>query len=104
MISTHHTLPQFNSELTISRTKNHVTPNSAEAELIASIKNTSEMPGVRAMLRYWGMQKSGIMYADSSSTLAIAKRNGAGKLRHISTSALWLQENRIERIPFMPTY
>ena len=77
-----------------ARTQNHVTLSSAEAELIALVKCTSEMLGVRAMLRDWGQVKSGIIYADSSSALAIAKRKGAGKLRHIHISALWIQEKQ----------
>ena len=32
------------------------------------------------------------LYADSSAALAIAKRKGAGKLRHINVSSLWLQD------------
>ena len=32
------------------------------------------------------------LYADSSAALAIAKRKGAGKLRHINVSALWIQD------------
>ena len=32
------------------------------------------------------------LYADSSAALAIAKRKGAGKLRHINASALWIQD------------
>ena len=32
------------------------------------------------------------MYGDSSAALAIAKRKGAGKLRHINISCLWIQE------------
>ena len=32
------------------------------------------------------------IYADSSAALAIAKRKGAGKLRHINVSALWIQD------------
>ena len=77
-----------------ARTQNHVTLSSAEAELIALVKCTSEMLGVRAMLRDWGQMKSGIIYADSSSALAIVKRKGAGKLRHIHISALWIQEKQ----------
>ena len=34
------------------------------------------------------------MYADSSAALAIANRRGAGKLRHVNISALWIQEWR----------
>ena len=75
-----------------SRTQNHVTLSSAEAELIALVKCTAETLGVCAMLRDWGYEKSSMLYADSSAALAIAKRKGAGKLRHIHISALWIQD------------
>ena len=77
-----------------ARTQNHVILSSAGAELIALVKCTTEMLGVRAMMRDWGWLKAGIIYADSSSALAIAKRRGAGKLRHIHISALWIQEKQ----------
>ena len=32
------------------------------------------------------------LYADSSAALAIAKREAAGKLRHIHVSSLWIQD------------
>ena len=35
-----------------------------------------------------------MVYADSSAALAIAKRKGAGKLRHINVSSLWVQEKQ----------
>ena len=44
------------------------------------------------MMRDWGQEKSSTIYADSSAALAIAKRKGAGKLRHIHISALWVQD------------
>ena len=75
-----------------SRTQNHVTLSSAEAELIALVKCTQECMGVQSMFRDWGGQVSCTLYADSSAALAIAKRKGAGKLRHINVSALWIQD------------
>ena len=79
-----------------SRTQNHVTMSSAEAELIAMVKCSAELLGVRSMLRDLGVETSGVVYADSSAALAIAKRKGAGKLRHINVSSLWVQE-RLDR-------
>ena len=77
-----------------ARTQNHVTLSSAEAELIALVKCTSEFLGIRAMMCDWGQRKTGIIFADSSAALAIAKRKGAGKLRHIHVGALWVQEKQ----------
>ena len=75
-----------------SRTQNHVTTSSAEAELIALVKCTSESLGIKSMAQDWGQQLGVTLYADSSAALAIAKRKGAGKLRHINVSALWIQD------------
>ena len=75
-----------------ARTQNHVTLSSAEAELIALVKCTQECMGIQAMFRDWGRETTTTLYADSSAALAIAKRKGAGKLRHINVSALWIQD------------
>ena len=75
-----------------ARTQNHVTLSSAEAELIALVKCAQECMGIQAMLRDWGCNTAATLYADSSAALAIAKRKGAGKLRHINVSALWIQD------------
>ena len=34
----------------------------------------------------------GLLYGDSTAALAISKRKGCGKLRHINVGQLWLQE------------
>ena len=49
------------------------------------------------MLRDLGVETSGVVYADSSAALAIAKRKGAGKLRHINVSSLWVQERQDQK-------
>ena len=77
-----------------SRTQNHVTTSSAEAELIALVKCSAELMGMRSAMRDWAVESSGVVYADSSAALAIANRKGAGKLRHINISALWIQEKQ----------
>ena len=70
------------------RIQNHVTLSSAEAELVALVKCSAELLGVRSMLRHSGVQKGGIVYADFTAALAIAKRKGASKLRHININCL----------------
>ena len=78
-----------------ARTQNHVTLSSAEAELIALVKCSAELLGIRSMLKDFGMDSSGVVSADSSAALAITKRKGAGKLRHININCLWIQK-RVE--------
>ena len=56
------------------------------------VKCTAEMLGIKSLMKDWGRDKSGILYADSTAALGIAKRKGAGKLRHININTLWVQE------------
>ena len=79
-----------------SRTQNHITLSSAEAELIALVKCSTELLGVRSMLRDFGRSSEGVVYADSSAALAIARRKGADKMRHINVNSLWIQERQNE--------
>ena len=75
-----------------SRTQKNVTISSAEAELYAMVKCTAELIGIKSMMSDWGRDKRGTLYADSTAALGIAKRKGAGKLRHININTLWVQE------------
>merc|ERR1712185_815534 len=50
--------------------------------------------GMRSAMKYWGVESSRVVYADSSAALAIANRKGAGKLRYINVSSLWIQEKK----------
>ena len=61
-----------------ARTQNHVTLSAADAELVAPVKCSAELLGANGMMRYLGVEKGGVIYADSSAALAIAKRKGAG--------------------------
>ena len=78
-----------------SRTQNSVTLSSAEAELVAMVKVTAELIGVLYMLKDWGDDMKGRVYADSSAALAISNRRGSGKLRHIAIGLLWIQEKEL---------
>ena len=77
-----------------SRTQNHVTLTSAEAELIALVKCSAELMGIKSAMSDFGVESRGVVYADSSAALAIANRKGAGKLRHINIATLWMQEKQ----------
>ena len=71
-----------------SRTQQCVMLSSAEAELVAMTKLIGEMIGLRQMSFEWGQPVTGRVYADSPAALAIAKRKGCGKLRHINVGLL----------------
>ena len=51
------------------------------------------------MATEWGMtvaKKPSPLHADASAALGIAKRDGAGKLRHINVRSLWLQDKALK--------
>ena len=75
-----------------SRTQNSVTLSSAEAELVALCKLSAELLGIMSMARDWRDTLTGDVFADSSAALAITKRKGSGKLRHINIGLLWVQQ------------
>ena len=49
------------------------------------------------MLRDLGVASEGVVYADSAAALAIARRKGAGKMRHINVNSPWIQEGQNEK-------
>jgi hypothetical protein len=60
-----------------------------------------EVLGVRSMCEEWHLSKASQtsnLYADASAALSIAKRQGAGKMRHINVKSLWLQEKSLQAI------
>ena len=75
-----------------SATQKKVTLSSAEAELAACIKTSSEVIGILQMASGLGRTVAGEVYVDSSAALAVVGRKGNGKLRHIRVGHLWVQQ------------
>ena len=53
------------------------------------------------MCEEWHMQDASAvsyLWADASAALSIAKRQGAGKMRHINVKSLWLQEKAVQKV------
>ena len=62
---------------------------------------SAELLGLQAYAKYLGIELQVAVYADASAALGIVKRRGLGKVWHIRTQALWLQEaNATKRIYF----
>ena len=77
---------------TYSVTQAVVALSSAEAELLAVVRASSEAIGLCQLAASWGISISGEVFGDSSAALAIVKRRGCGKLRHVRVGHLWVQE------------
>ena len=80
-----------------SPTQQAVTLSSAEAELVATVKMTSEILGVLSMMRDLGKEARGTVWADSAAALGIIKRKGAGRMRHINVGMLWIQQKEEDK-------
>ena len=66
--------------------------SSAEAELYALLKGASQTLGLQSMAADFGDIIQAGLWSDASAAIAISQRSGLGKLRHIQTQYLWLQE------------
>eukprot|EP00973_Karenia_brevis_P095138 12425852-Karenia_brevis.AAC.1 len=80
-----------------SKTQALIALSSAESELYGCIKATAEGLGVMSMLADAGRKMRGIVMADASAALGIISRKGLGKVRHLDTSYLWIQEVKAKR-------
>ena len=82
-----------------SRTQSNIALSSAEAELYATVTAASEGMGLVAMARDYGMVQGAHIHVDATAAIGIAGRKGLGKVRHLDTQALWIQDAvRTQRI------
>ena len=66
--------------------------SSAEAETYGMAACSAELLGIQSCAADLGMEFSTAVYADASTAPGIVQRRGIGKVRHIRTQCLWLQE------------
>ena len=84
-----------------SRQQRTIALSSAEAELHALVAASAEALGLAAYAFDLGMILKPMMFTDASAALGIAQRRGLGKLRHVQTQALWIQQaNHEKRLGF----
>jgi len=75
-----------------SRTQANIALSSAEAELYATVVAASEGLGMKAMAKDFGMSLDPYLNVDASAAIGIMQRKGLGKLRHLDTQSLWIQD------------
>ena len=80
-----------------AKTQQTLALSSAEAELYACVRASSEALGIRSLVEDFGFQLSIHVFADASAALGIVGRRGLGKLRHIDTQHLWVQQAATQR-------
>ena len=77
---------------TWSSTQPSVTLSSGEAEFYGLVKAAGAGLGHQSIMRDFGLTTPVRVWTDSSAALGISTRSGLGKLRHLETHTLWVQE------------
>ena len=77
---------------TWSSTQPSVTLSSGEAEFYGLVKAAGAGLGHQSIMRDFGLTVPVRVWTDSSAALGISTRSGLGKLRHLETHTLWVQE------------
>ena len=69
--------------------------SSAEAGLYAMVAASAKSFALIAYAKELGMTMTGEIYTDLSAAFGITKRCGIGKVRHLRTQGLWIQETSL---------
>ena len=71
--------------------------SSGEAEYYSLVTLVSELCGIRSLALDWNLNYKLTCCVDATAAIGIASRRGLGKLKHVDTVFLWIQE-RIENL------
>ena len=89
-----------------SRTQPTIALSSGEAELAAVVAGAAEGLGMLSLLRDFGMTTMRLsLKSDATAAIGITEREGLGKVRHLATADLWVQQRlrrnefRISKVP-----
>ena len=81
-----------------SRNQNIVALSSAESEFHATAKSAMEGIGMITMAASFGDRCTVRMHVDASAALGVIQRKEVGKIGHLHTGALWLQEQQVRNV------
>lgn len=74
------------------KTQATIALSSAEAELYGLVRASSECIGLASLHMDLGMRVRCTAVGDASAALAIVARKGVGRIRHLDTPFLWIQD------------
>lgn len=77
---------------TSSNLQSTVSLSSGESEYYGMVKAAAAALGLQALMKDWGLEAQIVIESDSSAARSFASRRGLGRLRHVQTRYLWLQE------------
>ena len=79
-----------------SKTQPTIALSSGEAELAAVVRGAAEGLGMLSVLADFGIEAGLHMRSDATAAIGIVGREGLGKVRHLATADLWVQQ-RVRR-------
>ena len=78
-----------------ARTQKHITLSSTESEFVALVGGASEGLFLRAVIQHLVDGEVELkIYGDNTSSIAVASRDGVGRLKHVSGRLLWIQQRQ----------
>ena len=77
---------------TWSSTQSSISLSSGEAEFNGVVRGSGAGLGYKSLLRDLGQELPLRVWTDSSAALGICSRQGLGRLRHLDTHTLWIQQ------------
>ena len=66
--------------------------SSGESELGALVRACTEGLGMQSLLKDFSVKVSVVIKSDATAAIGMARRQGLGRVRHLATSDLWIQQ------------
>ena len=82
-----------------TKTQPTIALSSGESELAAVVRGAAEALGMRSICQDFGIKVEISMLSDATAAIGIVGRQGLGKVRHLATADLWIQQ-RVRRGEF----
>ena len=93
--------------VTVVRSQAAGAQSSCESEVYAIASGLSETIGIRGALEFLGVGRLALtIRTDASAALAVANRQGTGRIRHLSVKVLWIQQavrQQLAKVVKIPT-
>ena len=75
-----------------SKTQSTIALSYGEAKLAAVVKGATEALGLQAIVEDFGIPVGPHLRSDATAAIGMVKREGLGKVRHLATADLWIQQ------------
>ena len=82
-----------------SKSQATVAKSSAEAELYAVVRASTEALGICSLLQEFGVENPKVrLHVDASAAIGMIERRGLSKVRHVEVDLLWIQSQQARRL------